>query len=65
MENRLSEILHKKDQFLNGDETLIYVKGNTVIARHNDGEVLSEITANLQEEKELIRFLQQTFGDHD
>lgn len=50
-ENRLAQILHKKDQFLSEGETLIYLSENSVIARHHDGETLSEITIDLGREK--------------
>lgn len=65
MENRLSEILHKKDQFLMGNETLIYVKGNQVVARHNDGETLSEMSMTLKEERQLRDFLWSIYGDEE
>lgn len=65
MENRLSEILHKKEQCLMDGETLIYLKDGAVIARHNDGETLHEVTTNLQDSKGLDNFLFSIFGDDE
>lgn len=60
--NRLSELLHKKDEFLRDSETLIYVCNGEMIARHHDGENLFEVSGEAN--AKLIGFLNWLQEDH-
>ncbi|MEK4025433.1 hypothetical protein [Sporosarcina sp. FSL W7-1283] len=53
--NRLSELLHKKDQFLYDEEIIIYVKDGEMITRYSNGENLIELSGAIDEK--LLNFI--------
>ena len=53
--NRLSELLHKKDQFLYDEEIIIYVKDGEMITRYSNGENLIEMSGAIEEK--LLNFI--------
>ena len=42
--DRLSELLHKSNQFLQDEEVVIYVKNGEMIARFHNEEELSQVS---------------------
>lgn len=60
--NRLHELLHNEKQFLQDNETLIYVNNDRLIALFHDGDCLCEV--NGTKHKSIEHFLEWLYDEN-
>lgn len=60
--DRLHEILHRKKEFLDENETLILVKDEEMTALYHDGDSLCEVHGEINEK--LNAFLNWLYDDN-
>jgi len=63
MRERLQEILKEKEQFLQDNETIIFIKNGEMIAQYNNDEELCEVNGVIN--KRLEWFLDWLYDENE